>query len=35
MQLANSSGITIDSIYYYELTNYVLLLYNRVVWVVQ
>ena len=31
MQLANSSGITIDSIYYYELTNYVLLLYNRVV----
>ena len=31
MQLANSSGITIDSICYYELTNYVLLLYNRVV----
>ena len=28
MQLANSS---IDSICYYELTNYVLLLYNRVI----
>ena len=31
MQLATHLELTIDSIYYYELTNYVLLLYNRVV----